>query len=115
MSSLRIAMIGGPTALIEIDASRLEKNGRGRRPCKPPSFETPGFATRRRAPQDKVRGVRTDWFHGIDRLGRVLIKAQTSAFDGQTEVSDQPERYRQRPISDKSKALRSGGRTASHL
>ena len=45
--------------------------------------------------KDKVRGVRTDWFHGIDRLGRVLIKAQTSAFDGQTEVSDQPERYRQ--------------------
>ena len=36
---------------------RLEKDGPGRWPCKSPSFETPGVATRCRAPQDEVRGV----------------------------------------------------------
>ena len=46
----------------------VSKDGH-RRPCKLPSFETPGFAVLCRAPQDEVQGICTDRFHRIDPLG----------------------------------------------
>src|SRR5450631_1196308 len=53
------------------EASRkrcISKDGPGRRPCKPQSFETQAFARGQRlAPQDEAREPGNDWFHGIDR------------------------------------------------
>jgi hypothetical protein len=54
-----------------------------------PSFETPRKSA---APQDEVPGIRTDWFHGIDRPRQIVTGNTDKEETGNRGVDEKPPR-----------------------